>query len=106
MTGANIRDTQFKSSNLTGIDFAGMDLSRVNLENAVLRGCDFRDTDLSGACLASADITNSSLFNAETIGWDIRDIRCDFAYWDRDSTVKTDYKPHEFERIYAESLNY
>lgn len=104
LTGANVRDTQFKSSNLTGIDFAGIDLSRVNLESAILRGCDFRDTDLSGACLASADITNTSLFNAETIGWDIRDIRCDFAYWDRDSTVKTDYKPHEFERIYAESL--
>lgn len=104
LAGANIRDTQFKSCNLTGIDFAGVDLSRVNFEGAVLRGCDFRDTDLSGACLASADITNSSLFNTETIGWDIRDIRCDFAYWDRDSTVKTDYKPHEFERIYAESL--
>jgi len=104
MNGAQIRDTQFKSSNLTGIDFAGMDLSRINFEGAVLRGCDLRDADLSGACLANADITNTSLFNAETIGWDIRDIRCDLAYWDRDSTVKTEYKPHEFERIYAESL--
>jgi uncharacterized protein YjbI with pentapeptide repeats/class 3 adenylate cyclase len=104
LTGAQIRETLFKSCNLTGIDFAGMDLSKVNFENAILRGCDFRDTDLSGACLSRADITNVSLFNAETIGWDIRDIRCDLAYWDRDSSVTTEYKPHEFERIYAESL--
>ena len=104
VTGAQIRDTQFKSSNLTGIDFAGMDLSRINFEGANLRGSDFRDADLSGACFAKSDITNTSLFNAETIGWDIRDVKCDLAYWDRDSTVKTDYKSHEFERIYAESL--
>ncbi|WP_444994152.1 pentapeptide repeat-containing protein [Aliikangiella sp. IMCC44359] len=104
LTDAQIRATQFKSSNLTGIDFVGAELSRVNFEGASMRGCDFRDADLSGACLARADITNTSLFNAETIGWDIRDIRCDYAYWDRDSTVKTEYKPHEFERIYAESL--
>ncbi len=101
---ATIRGTQFKQSNLTGIDFSCQDLSRVNFECAIMRGCDFRDADLSGARMANADITNSSLFNAETIGWDIRDIKCEFAYWDRDSTVKTEYKIHEFERIYAESL--
>ncbi|TQV84493.1 pentapeptide repeat-containing protein [Aliikangiella coralliicola] len=104
LSGAQIKNTQFKSANLTGIDFSGADLSRVNFENAKLRGCDFRDSDLSGTCLAYADITGASLFNADTMGWDIRDIKCQYAYWDRDSTLKTEYQPHEFERIYAESL--
>ncbi|WP_185964297.1 pentapeptide repeat-containing protein [Aliikangiella marina] len=102
--GATLTGAQFKSANLSGVDLSGMNLSRLNLEQAILRGCDLRDTDLTGTYLAKSDISNASLFNAETIGWDIRGIKCDLAFWDRDSTVKTEYKPHEFERIYAESL--
>lgn len=104
LTGAKINETQFKGTTLSGIDFVGESLRKLNFERAILRGCDFRDSDLSGACLKEADISDARLFNAETLGWDIRQIKCHCAYWDRDSTLKTDYKPGEFERIYAENL--
>ena len=104
LTSAKIKNTQFKGANLSGIDFVGECLSKLNFEGAILKGCDFRDADLSGVCLREADISESKLFNAETLGWDIHNIRCQCAYWDRDSTLKTDYKKGEFERIYAENL--
>ncbi len=104
LTGAKLRATQFKASILTGINFSSFDLSALNFEGSNLRGCDFRDADLSFACFANSDITNTCLFSAETVNWNIRNIQCDYAYWDKEGTIKTEYKPHDFERIYGESL--
>lgn len=99
-----IHHTQFKSCNLSGTNFTSVRLATANFESANLRGCDFRGADLSNVCLAKADITNTRLYNVETTGWDIRNITCAGAYWDKEGTLKTDYKKDEFERIYAEAL--
>ncbi|WP_196138247.1 pentapeptide repeat-containing protein [Aliikangiella sp. G2MR2-5] len=104
LAGCKISHTSFKSANLKRVSLASANLSKVNFDNADLQGCDLRGADLCGACLNGAKLTGAKLFNIETIGWEIRKVECKFAYWDQDTSLKTDYKRGEFERIYADSL--
>jgi len=99
-----LKNAQFRNANLSNVNLSSLDLSGVIFESANLKSCDLSGANLSDANLAKANITDVTLFNINSIGWDISGIRCEFAYWDQDSNDKTQYAPHEFERMYAECL--
>ena len=66
-------------------DFAGADLSEVNLRNANLRNVDLRVANLSGADLSNADLRNANLRiadlrNVNLSNADLRDANLSVAY--------------------------
>ncbi len=104
LAATTVTKAQFKNANLSRINLSSLDLSGVNFEAANLSSCDLSGANLSEANLSKSNITDATLFNINSIGWDIGGIRCEFAYWDQGANDKTQYAPHEFERMYAESL--
>lgn len=115
MTGTNLKHAIFKDAKLTGAifkaaDLHGVDLSFTNLTKADFTGaslanCDLRDANLTKAKLSGTNITGAKLWKVTTAGWTISNIICHHAYWDNAGKEKTIYRNHEFERIFAESVN-
>lgn len=95
---------QFRAANLSNVSFFGMDLSALNFTSAKLNNCDFRYANLSAACFNQADISGIKLFNAKLDNWDVRDVICQYVFWDDSVSVKADYKPKQFEKIYSKPL--
>lgn len=104
LRGANVSATIFRSANLQGIDLSGMDLCGSDFTSANLEGCDLRNTNLTNAKFNQTTITGARLWNIASSGWSIANIICTFAYWDKAGKEKTTYRPHEFERIFAEAM--
>lgn len=104
LRGANFSSTNFREANLQNIDLSGFDLRGSDFTLATLEKCDLRSTNLTNVKLNQAKITGVKLWNVTTSGWSIANVECDFAYWDRAGKEKTVYRPHEFERIFAESM--
>jgi uncharacterized protein YjbI with pentapeptide repeats/class 3 adenylate cyclase len=99
-----IKNTQFKHTSLKFVDFSAMNLNGINFDSADLTESNLSFCDLRTACLEKSTISRAHLHKAQYSGWNIKDIKCTFAYWDKDNLVKTEYKPFEFERLYAEPL--
>lgn len=130
LAGANLTDADFHSANLTSsnltkanlygvrldkaifteavltdTDLSGKNLSEVSFVRADISGCDLREACLANADLTHADLKGCKLWKIQYQDWVIANIRCEYAYWDKDGREKTPYKKHEFERIYASSIN-
>jgi uncharacterized protein YjbI with pentapeptide repeats len=58
--GANLRNADFGSQNLTGLDLSGLDLTGANLGRANLTNATLRDTNLRGVVLTGATITGAT----------------------------------------------
>jgi uncharacterized protein YjbI with pentapeptide repeats/class 3 adenylate cyclase len=102
---ATLSGASFKAANLNGVDLSGQDLSQTDFTGASLLNCDLREANLTKAKLIKANITGAKLWKINTAGWIISNIVCSYAYWDKESKDKTVYRNHEFERIFAESIN-
>lgn len=70
LSGAEIRDSSFKRTNLQGAVLAGVDGRRAKFVSAALAGA-----DLSGANLVQADFTNADLTGARLVEADLRYVR-------------------------------
>ena len=104
-----------------GAQFAGLDLTGINLENANLKKSDFTGTvlskailkraDLSDSCLekaqlADADLTNAILTGSCIENWNINsdtkleDVLCEYVYFRKNSKERRpsseNFKPNEF----------
>ncbi len=102
--GATLTGALFKGANLSGMDLNNLDLSKADFTGANLSHCDLRSANLSKAKLAGANITGARLWKLVTTGWGIANIQCNYAFWDKAGKEKTIYRPHEFERIFAEAI--
>lgn len=103
LRGATFASTSFKNAELRGVDLRKADLSGLEFDGADLTGCDLREAKLIGCCLNNANLTGSKLWKIEMKGWKIANIRCDFALWGSTGKSKTEYRSHEFERLYTQS---
>lgn len=101
---AQLNSANFKSADVTGVDFRGQDLSRTNFTAATMAKSDLREAKLCKAKLLNSDITGARLWKIVTSGWNIANINCEHAFWDKAGKEKTSYSPHEFERIFGESI--
>lgn len=104
MRGVNLSGAVFKAANLTGVDLHQLDLHKADFASANLSDCDLRGANLSKVRLTGATITGSKLWKITSAGWNIANIKCAHAYWDENGQEKTVYRPHEFERIFAEAI--
>ncbi len=110
LMNANLKDatlsgTLFKSANLNGVDLSCIDLYKADFTGANLLNCDLREANLGKAKLSRANITGAKLWKITTDGWMISEVVCNYAYWNKAGKEKTVYRNHEFERIFAESIN-
>ncbi|QEY13692.1 pentapeptide repeat-containing protein [Cellvibrio sp. KY-YJ-3] len=101
---ANLTGAQCKSVNLAGVSLRGMDLNKVDFTNADLSNCDLREANLAKAKLINTQLSGAKLWNANMANWVINNIRCTHSFWDKSAKQKTTYRPHEFERIFAEAI--
>ncbi|WP_287373159.1 pentapeptide repeat-containing protein [Prosthecochloris sp.] len=92
LSKANLRE-----ANLSAVSFYGTKLNHANLESVDLRRCDMIDSNLDGAVL-----TGAKLWESKRSGWSIKEVICEYAYFDREGGVKTEFKPGEFEKLYSE----
>ncbi len=112
-TGSNLKNasfayalidkTLFKQCNLTYVNFRAMALRDINFESANLSETDLRESDLHKTCFNKANLTGAKLWQVNMRNWLIDDVCCDFAFWGQHCDVKTQYKEHEFERLYSQS---
>lgn len=101
---AQLNNANFKGADVTGVDFRGLDLIRTNFTAATMVKCDLREAKLCKAKLLNSDITGAKLWKIVTSCWNIANINCEHAFWDKAGKEKTNYRPHEFERIFGESI--
>ena len=104
MKSAKLSGAIFKNAKLQGIDLTGLDLHKADFSGANLSGCDLRSANLAKAKLNNASITTAKLWKINSQGWAIANIQCEHASWDEAGRQKTYYRPHEFERLFAESI--
>jgi hypothetical protein len=64
----DLRGSNFKESDLSGLFLQNKDLSQANLEKANLAGTDLRGSDLSGANLRMANLRGANLADTELDG--------------------------------------
>lgn len=105
LVGAVVTGATFKNANLSGVDLSNISLEDTDFSSANLSNCDLREANLGKSNLAHANITGAQLWKVKTSGWSIANIICNYAFWDKDGQEKTAYRNHEFERIFAESIN-
>lgn len=103
-TGAKLAGAQLRNAYLQGVDLRGMDLSGADFSGADLSGCDLRGADLSRAKFNEANITGCKLWHVTSQEWSLAGVRCDYAYWDQSGQEKTQYRSHEFERLFGHAV--
>jgi uncharacterized protein YjbI with pentapeptide repeats/class 3 adenylate cyclase len=102
--GAQLVGAIFKNANLTACNLAGQNLSQADFSETDLTDVDLREANLNKAKFIGANLTGSKLWKISTQGWVLTNVICKFAYWDKSGKEKTHYRPHEFERIFAELI--
>ncbi len=100
---AKLQGVNFRGANLESVALCGHDLQNADFHKANMVDCDLREANLQGANLSGCDISGSRLWKIQTSNWDIAGIKCREAYWGKAANKKTQYRNHEFERIYAEN---
>jgi len=112
---AGLHGADLWEADLFAADLRGADVSAAKLEDASLRLADLSGANLQGArlegcaltvaCLDCAILTGADLYASERTDWSIKDIKCDHIYLDAEGAKRTpsdrDFKPSEFERLYA-----
>ncbi|ACE83802.1 pentapeptide repeat-containing protein [Cellvibrio japonicus] len=101
---AKLNSTVFKGADLQGVDLGGLDLYKADFTGANLVRCDLRNAQLGKTKFNNANISGARLWKINSQGWAIDRIVCDHAFWDEAGKQKTTYRPHEFERIFAEAI--
>jgi hypothetical protein len=102
LNGCDLSCFDMENVDLGGVDLSGHNLILLNLRNAKLTNVDLRASSLIDAVLDGADLTGARLWEIKRSGWSIKDIKCEYAYFDRDGIEKTEFKPGEFEKLYSE----
>ncbi len=102
---AKLEGAVFKNANLSGANLSWLELRGVDFSQAKLLDVDLRGSNLARAKLQEADLTGARLWKIATQSWTITKLSCEHAYWDENAQDKTSYREHEFERIFAESIN-
>ena len=102
--GARFNQTSFFEADLRATDFRKAVLAGMMLDRADLSESDLREADLGGASLTQANLTGARLWKVNFRAWNIAKIVCDYAFWNDEGTIKTQYRTHEFERLYAQAV--
>lgn len=111
---SNLSEANLSEANLSEADLTGANLSNANLMDADLRGAffyaanmafaDLRMAKLIDVALDGANLTGVKLWGAQRDGWSINDVICEYAYFDREGMVKTEFMPGEFDCLYSEKM--
>lgn len=104
LEGTQLKGVSFKNADLSGVNLYGLDLEGIDLEGANLSYSDLREANLSHAKLIKSNMTGCKLWRVKREHWDISHVICNHAYWSKNGREKTNYRVHEFEKIYAESI--
>ncbi|MEO0442829.1 MAG: pentapeptide repeat-containing protein [Pseudomonadota bacterium] len=99
LTGA-----RFINCNLNHSNFSSTRLEEIDFESANLKGADFRQCVVKRCSFKKAEITGCFFDEVKTIDWVLSDVKCSYAYWDKQGIQKTYYAKHDFERIYSDTL--
>ncbi len=102
---AKLEGANFKNANLQNANLSWLELRNVDFTQAKLNQADLRGSNLVRAKLINAELTGAKLWKITTQGWSISKLHCEHAFWDENAQDKTSYRAHEFERIFAESIN-
>jgi uncharacterized protein YjbI with pentapeptide repeats/class 3 adenylate cyclase len=102
--GAKIEGAIFKNANLSGCNLSKQDLTNADFSEANLQDVDLREANLNKTKLVQTNLSGSKLWKISTQGWTLSNVICNSAFWDKAGKEKTVYRPHEFERIFAESV--
>jgi len=102
--GTRLTGAFFKGANLSGCNLAKQDLSGADFTEANLQNADFREAKLDHIKFIKTNLSGCKLWKISTHGWTLAKVICESAYWDKSGKEKTLYRPHEFERIFAELI--
>ncbi|HIG29815.1 MAG TPA: hypothetical protein EYQ50_19255 [Verrucomicrobiales bacterium] len=98
----NMVQAKLQGAKLLGCTLANRDLSSVNLSGSNLSNVDFRFSNLTDCILDGSVMTGARLFETQRSGWSIKGVKCEYAYWDKEGEIKTDYIPGKFESAFSE----
>ena len=96
---ADLSKAELFEANLERANLKGVILSRANMESVGLMRCDMIDSILEGAVL-----TGAKIWESKRSGWSVKGVICEYAYFDREGKIKTEFKPGEFEKLYSEQI--
>jgi hypothetical protein len=85
----------------------GARLDRADASWAQFVHADLRGSTLVRANFSGATLTGSRLCDTIRLGWVLQDVRCEYAYWDREGVVRSPgpdrpYRAGEFEALHAD----
>ena len=104
LSSARLNGATFSQAKLTRARFAGATLEDVNFYLAHLVDSDFRQALIKHCNFRKADISGCFFGEVDTVDWTLSDVKCSYAYWDKQGKQKTYYGSHDFERIYSDTL--
>ncbi len=99
-----LESTSFKKADVSNSSFKQSRLNRIDFSQANLSHCDLRGAIIKQLNLTKATINGCKFWKIKTQEWTLSQIQCEHAFWDEKGLEKTQYKRHEFERIYAASI--
>ncbi len=102
--GAKTEGAVFKNANLSGCSLFQQNLTKVDFTDANLQDVDLREANLNKTKLAQTNLSGAKLWKISTQGWTLSNVICNSAFWDKAGKEKTVYRPHEFERIFADFI--
>ena len=104
LSSSKLKGTVLTQTNLSEANFRGNTLDAVNFQLSNLSGSDFRQAVVKHCNFKQANITGCFFSEVETSDWVLSDVKCNYAYWDKQGKQKTYYGNHDFERIYSDTL--